>query len=156
MTFRAGTISLLAACLTSAQPAMAAEFLAQDGARHSGGFAGAYFRVPLAGQRGAGEEPRLGVTVGVAHIYRGVDAAVGERRIEAGLVDVGLFTSGRPSLMVGGRQLVDRQGRLSLQGDGDGGVSPWLVGAGVAVLALGGAALWWFEAIDCDEDEECS
>ena len=150
-------IALLAASLAAAQPSMAAELVAQDAARQSGAFAGAYVRVPLAGERKAGNEPRAGVKLGVAHVYRGIDAATGERRIEAGLVDVGLFASGRPSLMLGGRQLVDKTARVSLEGDDkDGGVSPWLIGAGVVILALGASALWFAEAIDCDADEECS
>jgi hypothetical protein len=141
----------------AAEPCIAAEIASNDASRQSGAFAGAYFRMPLGGERSPDNEARAGLRMGVAHVYRGVSAETAERRIEAGLVDLGIFRSGRPSLMLGGRQMIDRRGRFSLQGDEDGGgVSPWLIVGGVVVLAIGVGALVLAERLKChDHDDEC-
>jgi hypothetical protein len=150
------SISMLAAMLIAAQPCAAADLALHEGARQSGAFAGAYVRLPLTPGKER-EEARAGVKLGVSHLYRGSSAVTGERRVEASLVDVGLFQSRKPSLLIGGRQMFDRNGRFSLQGDsGGGGVSPWLIGAGVVLLAVGVGALVLADRLKCREhDDEC-
>ena len=147
-------LSFLAAGLVAAQPCAAAELEAGDGSRRSGMFAGAYVRVPLGPRGPAREEARAGLSFASTHVYRGADASGGERRLQADIVDIGMFRSGRPSLMVAGRQLVDERGRLSLK-DG-GGVPTWAIVVGAVVLAAGVGYLVLMERLDCDEDEECN
>ena len=142
----------------AAEPCIAAEITSNEASRQSGAFAGAYFRMPLGGERSPDDQARTGLRIGVAHVYRGVSPGTGERRIEAGLVDLGIFRSGRPSLMLGGRQMIDQQGRFSLRGDeeGRGGASPWLIVGGVVVLAVGVGALVLADRLKCrDHDDEC-
>ena len=153
-----------AATLMAAQPCLAAELapgegsFRSDAARQSGIYAGIYARVPL-GQSGPRRaEPRAGLRLGPTHVYRGANASGGERRLQLDMVDVGLFRSGRPSLMVAGRQLVDREGRLRLQGEdgGGGGIPTWAIVVGGVVVAAGIGYYVLMEQFDCDEDEECS
>ena len=148
------TIStLVAAQILAAQPAAAADLVAQEQQR-IGAFAGLRLRVPLDGANSEGG-PRLGVALAPTLHGRNDDAGR-ELRIGEG-VEIG-FRAGRPlALSVGGRELTRRQ--LPLQDaaeEGDGGIPTWALVAGGVVVALGGAYLWFSEAIDCDEDEECS
>jgi len=151
-------IALAAAATIAAQPCLAADLVADDASRESGMRVGLYARVPLGDSGRVREEPRAGLSFGATHIYRGINAATGERRIEANLVDIGLFRSGRPSLMLSGRQMLDESGRLRLQDDedGGGGIPTWALVAGGLVVAAGVGYLVLLEQFDCDEDEECS
>ncbi len=152
----AKSLTLLAALTISAQPCIAADLAAQNASRQSGSFAGAYLHVPLSSSKKVGDEARAGLRLGMSHLYRSGDPGGGERRIDADIVDLGLFQSGRPSLMVGGRQLLAADGHLALkEGDG-GGVSPWLIVGGVVILALGVGAVVLADRLECkDHDDEC-
>lgn len=154
MKIWARSTALIAALLLTAQPCLAAELASNEFGRRSGAFAAAYVRIPLTGRKGPSDEARAGLRLGVSQVYGSVNTGTGERRQEAGLVDLGMFRSGRPSLTVGGRQLIDKKGRLSLQGDDadGGGVSPWLIVGGV-VAAIGVGSVVWWDSKTCSRDE---
>ena len=151
------SISFVAAGLMAAQPCLAAELEPIGASRHSGVHAGLYARLPLGPRGRTSEEPRAGLSLGATHLYRGAAASDGERRVQVNMVDLGMFSSGRPSLLVGGRQLVDSRGRLRVQGDEEdgGGIPTWAIVAGGVVLAVGVGYLVLLERFDCDSDEEC-
>jgi hypothetical protein len=157
MTIRHG-LAAAAALLLAAQPCLAAELPARDGSRHSGVFAGAFAKLPLGSKATARDEGRVGFRLGASHVYRGAHAGLGERRIEADFVEIGMFGSGRKSLTLGGRQLVGTDGKLRLADeDGSGGgVSTWVIVGGVVVLALGVGYLVLLDAFDCTDEDECT
>lgn len=144
-------VLLTAAGLIAAQPCAAADLAPLEGAGRSGLYGGIYVRLPI-GQSGR-QEARTGLSFGPTRIYRTANASEGERRTQVNLVDLGIVRSGRPSLTVGGRELIDERGRLSLGGDG-GGVSPLAIVVGLVVVA-GVGYLLIREQFDCDPDGEC-
>lgn len=136
--------------LSAAPPAFAAAPDAVE-MRQMGAFAGLRLRVPLDDH--SGRHARVGLTVAPAMLSRTADGEARSRIAEG--IELG-FRGGRPlSLSLAGRDL--HGGRLGAADGGDGGGVPtWALVAGGVVLVLGGAYLWFSEAIDCDEDEECS
>ena len=156
--FKQGALGL-AALMIAVQPCAAADLAPQEGTRHSGVFAGATLRVPLGQGRAPREEARAGLSFGATHVYRGTSATSGERRVQADMVELGIRRSGTASFAIGGRQLLDDKGRLRVQGDDDeddGGISPWLIGAGVVVAALGIGYLVLLDELDCTDEDECN
>jgi hypothetical protein len=145
-------IAFTAAGLLAAQPCAAADLAMLEGSRQSGLYGGIYVRLPI-GQIGRDrQEARTGVSFGPTHIYRTANAGDGERRTQINVVDLGVVRSGRPSLTVGGRELIDERGRLSLGEDG--GVSPAAIVVGLIVVA-GVGYLLIREQFDCDPDGPC-
>jgi hypothetical protein len=139
-------VALAAAGLLAAQPCAAAELSPLEGSRRTGLYGGIYLRLPIGPDR---QNARTGLSFGPTRIYR--TAHGGERRTQIDLVDLGMVRSGRPSLTIGGRELIDERGRLSLRGDG---VSPAAIVVGLVVVA-GIAYLLIREQFDCDPEGEC-
>lgn len=148
---------LIIASLAAAQTLSAAPpaFAAAPGAlelRQMGAFAGLRLRVPLdAGPRQ--QQVRVGLAVAPAMLSR---TAEGEARTRIGEgIELGFRGERSLALSVAGQDL-RRVRAQAAEGDDGGGVPTWALVAGGVVLVLGGAYLWFSEAIDCDEDEECS
>ncbi|HEV2746865.1 MAG TPA: hypothetical protein VGW34_06155 [Allosphingosinicella sp.] len=159
MTNRAISAAACAAILLgAAQPCAAAEAWGPAHERRSGAFAGLYLRMPL-GQRSAPDATgEAGLRMGMTHVEQSAGAAGGERRLEGDLVRAGLSGAGRPALNLAGRNLIGKDGRLSLQEDGedDNGVSPWLIAGGVVVVGLGIGALVIADRLECKpHHDEC-
>ena len=154
-----GLIALLATFFMAVEPCLASEQGATSGQRPaSGAFAGAYVRIPFSNSPNSSGKTRAGLKFGLSQAYRTGDASSGMRPVSVEYLDVAMLFSGRPSVTLLGRQMIDRNGRLSLEGeeDEDGGVSPWLIAGGVVVLGLGIGAYVIADRLKCrDSDDEC-
>ena len=136
MPMAAKTLLLAAAAAALAvQPAVAAdlETAAAVGERR-GSFAGATLRVPLDGGASRAARPRL--AIGFSRVYERVDSTGRiERSVTPGL-ELGL-DSGRPMLLVAGRNPATARQRLGIGGT----TTTLLVVAGLAVAAFAIAEL---------------
>ena len=140
--------ALLAAQLTAAQPALAAELVTQE-APQMGAFAGARLRVPLGGER---EQRRLRAGLTLAPTMHVRDSAGSERlRFGEGL-ELGI-TGREPVRLSFGGTPVNRLGQRGTGPDGQRlGISTlgWIaIGVGAAIVIVVGAA-----AI-CASDHNC-
>lgn len=149
--------SFVAAQVSASNPASAASPDQLAATRVDGGmFAGARLRVPLGGASPA--KPRLMLSLAPVMRSQSVDGRSQLRFGEgvafgfSGGERVSLSVAGKPwSTFSGRRGSVDRKNASGVSTLG----TVALVGAGVLV-ALGVALLAYSEAMDCDEDEECS
>jgi hypothetical protein len=125
----------VALSLVASQAAPAAEAASLvDGGRQSGAFAGAYFRLPLSGERAAASTARAGLRLGIVHRYRDVRAPSGGLRVEGEALDFGFAADGGASLRLAGQPLAAPAQRFAA---GDERGSRWWI----PVAVLGGAAL---------------
>jgi len=159
MTIWAKGCALLAATFLAAEPCVAQQFQPSNEPARTGAFAGLDVRIALTRRPGSAEHTRAGFRLGLSQSYRTAEAGPNTQHMNAELLNFGLYRSGRPTVQLLGRQLIDSRGKLSLDDeDGEGrGVSPWLIVAGVTVLGLGAGAIILNEQLNkChDHDDEC-
>lgn len=145
---------LLAGQMTvAAQPALAGEF-GRDEQTRMGMFGGVQFSLPLGGP--AAERPRASLTLAPTLRSQRIDGT-SATRFGRGF-ELSLSPRQRPALSLGGTRL-DQLDTLA------GGAGPngrranvstlgWVgIGVGAFALVLGGAYLWFDEAMECDPGE---
>jgi hypothetical protein len=145
---------VLGQVLTAAQPAAAADFVAQE-QRQMGGFLGARIRVPLGGEREK-RQVRAGLTLAPTMHLRDIN---GETRMRLGEgLELGIGPNRPLELSLAGTR-IDRIG-LAPRGR-RAGVSTlgWIaIGVGTAIVVTAAAGYLWLEdALDCDDPgDDCS
>lgn len=143
--------ALLVAALVLAQPCTAAKPALASDVPQRAAFGAFYISLPFGPHNQTG--PKAGLRMGASTIYSALGTGT-RTRAELALVDLSFSRTGLRSLDLGGRQLMDSRGRLSLDGRRElrDGASPLLIVGGL-VVAAGVGALIWYDSKTCSREE---
>ena len=138
-------LAVAAAAMMVATPCLAAELprLQDEGARRSGGVAGAYFKVPLGGGARA-KGPKAGLRLAAVHDYRHAGAQ-NARVVQTDGLDLRLLGDRKPTLYLGGQPVTGEKGRKHRQNLGP-------VNSAVTLVILVAAAVGAYYIIRAVDD----